>query len=155
MSGENGDRSREWNEASAGQTVFITVRPDGFLVGAVHHPILRFKLARESNARKLWIGQGGQRTLECFSSNGSISRHGKACASCSDSANCRIKLRLHFTLGNLNCCLELPHTSMENFLRFRDETRLAGTDIRNTLIAASVVDRGYWREIVFSLDRSG
>ena len=155
MSGENGERSRERSEASAGQTVFITVRSDGFRAGAEHHPILRFRLARESKARKLWIVRGGQRQLECFSSNGSISRDEKACASCSDSSNCRIKLRLHFTLGNLNGCLELPQTSMENFLRFKDETRLSGIDIRNTLIAASVVDRGYWREIVFSRGSSG
>ena len=155
MSGENGIRGRERNETSAGQTVFITARPDGFRVGAEHHPILRFRLARESIARKLWIVRGGQRQLECFSSNGSTSRHGKACASCADGANCRIKLRLHFTLGNLNCCLELPQTSMENFQRFKDETRLSGMDIRNTLIAATAVDRGYWPEIVFSRDLSG
>jgi hypothetical protein len=137
------------NNVAQKPTVFITVRADGFMTGDEHFPILSFRLMRESKARKLWLGDGSQRRLECFSSNGSTSRYGKPCGSCGDSERCKIKLRLHFTIRDMNCCLELPGSSMENFLRFRDETEAAGENIRNVPILASVVDRGYWGEVVF------
>ena len=138
------------NNASQRPTVFITVRANGFMAGDEHFPILSFRLTRESRARKLWIGEGSQRRLECFSSNGSASRYGKSCGSCGESERCKIKLRLHFMLGNANCCLELPGSSMENFIRLRDEIQASGENIRNVPILASVVDRGYWGEVVFT-----
>lgn len=112
---------------------------------------LAFVVTGESQARKLWSAGDGEKHLACFSSNGFKSHDGKHCNMCSNLQTCQLKLRLLFKLEGVDCCLELPKTSYENYRRYSTKLLEDSLNVKRVTTMACVVDRGYWGEVCFSL----
>lgn len=132
-------------------TIFITIRPEGFIVNGQFKKELAFTVITESQARKLWTEANGKKQLACFSSNGRKSYKGKSCNMCSDLDDCQLKLRLLFNLNFKDYCLELPKTSYENYRRYTTKLLEDGFNVKVIITTAYVIDRGYWGEVCFSL----
>lgn len=130
--------------------VFVTIKPEGFVINGQFKKEIRFIVQGEFQARKLWASANNKNHLACFSSNGHKSFNGKHCDTCSDIKNCQLKLRLLFKLESLDYCLELPKTSYENYRKYTTTLLEDGLDIKRIITIANVIDRGYWGEVLFS-----
>lgn len=129
---------------------FVTIRPEGFIVNGQFWKELVFIVTGESQARKLWSTDNGEKHLTCFSSNGLKSHNGKSCNICPNLHACQLKLRIVFKLESIDCCLELPKTSYENYRIYTTELLGNGLNVKGVTTLAYVVDRGYWGEVCFS-----
>lgn len=49
----------------------------------------------------------------------------------------------------MNCCLELPKTSYENYRDYTTTLLEKGLNVKEVTTIAAVIDRGYWGEICF------
>ena len=132
------------------KTVFVGIKPEGFRLNEKSVKELRFIISRENMARKLWKKTSSQRSLSCFSSNGINSKDGTLCSRCPDLDDCQLKLRLYFEMNNNKYCLELPGSSMENYLEYKDGINNSRLNINKIITLARVVNRGYWGEITFT-----
>lgn len=129
---------------------FISVRPRGFRFSDSVYPSLRFRVIREGYARKYWKIINQHRELACFSSNATQSQKGMLCKSCSNIKHCQLKLRLYFKLNDIDCCLELPLTSFQNYRQYKQRLLKSGQDVQKITTRALVKNKGYWGEVMFS-----
>lgn len=130
--------------------LFITIRPEGFIVNKQFKKQLSFVVTGEFQTRKLWSpSTNNENRLACFSPNGRKTHNGKSCDLCPNMENCQLKLRILFKLESLPYCLELPKTSYENYRNYTTKLLGNGLSVKNVTTSASVVDRGYWGEVCF------
>ena len=134
-------------------TIYISIKPEGFLINGSIEKSLPFKVKNEKWARKLWSVAKGRRYLACFSSNGFQSRDGKDCSKCFDRDACLLKKRIFFDIVQECFCLELPDTSYKNYTSYIKKIEASGRQVKNVTTIAHIISRKYWGEVCFSLKK--
>lgn len=129
---------------------FIPIKPKGFWLSEGFHTTLKVRVSREGYARKHWQIVDGRRELACFSSNGIQSKTKTLCQTCKDQKHCPLKLRLYFKHNHIDCCLELPLTSFQNYRLYKHRLLKLGLDVKKITTQALVKNMGYWGEVIFS-----
>jgi hypothetical protein len=105
------------------------------------------------------LGFGGARTLyrkrkpACRSLDGvaAVTDSAKLCAECPDRKKCTPQVRLDLIVEQRAFRLLLAFTSARNFLEYDARLRRDGVVLEDVLHAISVVDRGAWGELRFSI----
>ena len=130
---------------------YLTVTPAGLILDKDERPRAKVE------ARILSFG--GARTLYrkrkpvCRSLDGvaAVTDPSKACAECEDRQRCTPQVRLDLIVEQRALRCLLAFTSARNFLEYEARLRRDGVFIEQVLHQISVVDRGTWGELRFSL----
>jgi hypothetical protein len=135
------------------QRRYLTVRPHGFELnpGSPLKPVLDARI----------LGFGGARTLyqdrkpHCRSLDGirPIAEEQRTCAACRVQARCTPQLRLDLLADSQPLRLLLAHTSAKNFLLYETQLRQRDIDFNAVVHRITVINRGSWGELRFTLQR--
>ncbi len=134
---------------------YLTVTPTGLLLDKDERP-------RPTVEARI-LGFGGARTFYrkrkpvCRSLDGvvAVTDPDKACAECEDRQRCTPQVRLDLIIERRALRCLLAFTSARNFLEYEARLRRGGVIIEQVLHQISVVNRGAWGELRFSvLDQS-
>lgn len=133
------------------RTVFpyLTVRPNGFEIGAKPTPILDARIVHHGPARTLYR----QRKPHCRSLDGisCIIDTSKTCLNCLERELCTPQIRLDLLAERQAWRLLLSHTSAKNFMLFEASLREQKKTLGETTTRFRVIDRGRWGELRFRL----
>ncbi len=135
------------------QRRYLNVRPHGFALnpGSPPRPLLETRI----------LGFGGARTRYhnrkplCRSLDGirPISEGQRTCAECNLRSHCTSQVRLDLLADTQPFRLLLAHTSAKNFLLYETELHHRGVKLYEVLHRITVINRGSWGELRFSLPR--
>lgn len=131
------------------EVIFVTIRPEGFIVDTIYKNTLSFVVQKECQVRKMWKVIDNAPVLSCFSMNGQRSFKGQNCNVCQDIQSCQLKLRIFFRIDSLYCCMELPKSSYENYRNYTISLLNNKLNVKWVTTTAQVIDRGYWGEVQF------
>ena len=84
----------------------------------------------------------------CFSRDGYKSSEGFDCEGCI-CPECQPRVRMNIKLKEKNLLLELNYTSSKNFISFVETTAPNDEEINRLSIGMTVINRGYWGEVMF------
>jgi hypothetical protein len=135
------------------QRRYLTVRPRGFELkpGMPLQPVLQARILDFGGARTLYQ----DRKPHCRSLDGirSIGEHSRTCTACRVRARCTPQLRLDLLADTQPFRLLLAHTAAKNFLLYETALRQRGLALNECLHRITVINRGSWGELRFSLQR--
>jgi hypothetical protein len=128
--------------------VYVRVTPHGFVLRQTGEPVvdLTGHVVKQRLQRKLFLD--GQ--IECSSGDGEVAYDGKIrCADCMHPL-CRPQIRLELADRNALYLIDLAISSAQNFLDLEDALGAEGIALPKQRLRLTVVDRGYYGEIVFA-----
>jgi hypothetical protein len=131
--------------------VFLTIRPHGFLCQGREYPSFSASILATSTVRKRFLNGN----LVCSSPDAINAKDGSPCHSCPHRPDClpRIRLRLRPLSEDLprTVFLELSFSSAKNFLDYFTNLLSQNLDPLQLNVRLSVLNRGRWGEVLFSL----
>ncbi len=135
------------------QRRYLNVRPHGFELDPTTppRPILQARILAFGGARTRYLSRKPQcRSLDAVRP---ISDTQRTCADCNLRSQCTSQLRLDLLADTQPFRLLLAHTSAKNFLLYETELHHRGVKLYEVLHRITVINRGSWGELRFSLTR--
>ena len=131
----------------------LTVRPRGFELnpGERLRPVLEARILSFGSARTLYQ----DRKPHCRSLDGirPTAEDHRTCAECRLRTRCTPQVRLDLLADTQPFRLLLAHTSAKNFLLYEAELHQRGVALYEVLHHITVINRGSWGELRFTLRR--
>ena len=131
---------------------FLRVAAHGFLCQGREHPSFPASILAASTVRKRFLNG----KLVCSSPDAHKAKDGSSCDTCPLRSDClpRIRLRLRPLCSQIPnpIFLELSFSSAKNFLDYFVNLHSQGIDPLQVPARISVLNRGRWGEVFFSVD---